>query len=457
VIPAVKRPMRLFAPPPQLKLSAWIEANIRLPQGTNAVPGPMRLWPWQHAIADAISDDSVARVTLLKAARVGFTSLTVGAIGAYIANEPSSILCLLPTESDARDFVVSDIEPTFAASPALAHALSPDREEGQRDTLTSRRFAGGSLKVVAAKAPRNLRRHTCRILIVDEADACEAGAEGDPLSLAERRTLTFPNRKIIVGSTPIYADVSPIMRSFAESDQGIFEVPCPSCGAFFEIMWKDIVWPEGDPEAAMCQCPHCAEKIDERQKSVMVHAGRWRALRPDVQGHRGFRLNSLVSLLSNASWAKLAALFINSKDVPERLQTFVNTVFGEGWSSPSLVDQGTLAARAEPFDTDHVPPEALLVTIGADLQDDRLEASVVAWTADGVMLVPAHETIWGNYQDQTFWREVDEFLRSEWRHPHGGRLRVDAAIIDASDGDHFPFVIDFCFPRRGRRVSPARA
>jgi phage terminase large subunit GpA-like protein len=80
------------------------------------------------------------------------------AVGGHVVNEPASILVLRPTGSDARDFVVSDVEPTFAASPALKRALSADREEGaDRDTLTSRRFAGGSLKIVAAKAPRNLR------------------------------------------------------------------------------------------------------------------------------------------------------------------------------------------------------------------------------------------------------------------------------------------------------------
>jgi hypothetical protein len=60
---------------------------------------------------------------------------------------------LLPTESDARDYVVSDIEPIFAASPTLRGTLT---EDGERNTLLSRRFTGGSLKIVAAKAPRTL-------------------------------------------------------------------------------------------------------------------------------------------------------------------------------------------------------------------------------------------------------------------------------------------------------------
>ena len=121
--------------------------------------------------------------------RIGFTTLLTGAIASFVANEPSPILALLPTEADARDYMVSDIEPIFAASPVLRGMLSADSEEGERNTLLSKRFPGGSLKIVAARAPRNLRRHTARILIVDEADACETGIEGNPIRLAERRTL----------------------------------------------------------------------------------------------------------------------------------------------------------------------------------------------------------------------------------------------------------------------------
>jgi phage terminase large subunit GpA-like protein len=48
--------LRSLVPPPRLKLSDWIESNVRLPEGTTALPGPVRLWPYQRQIADAISD-----------------------------------------------------------------------------------------------------------------------------------------------------------------------------------------------------------------------------------------------------------------------------------------------------------------------------------------------------------------------------------------------------------------
>ncbi|WP_454619350.1 phage terminase large subunit family protein [Bradyrhizobium cenepequi] len=454
-IAAIRRSaLRSLIPPPRLQLSEWIEANIRLPESVSALPGAVRLWPYQRDIADAISDPEVERVTLVKAARLGFTTLLSGAIGAFVVNEPSPILCLLPTESDCRDYIVSDIEPIFAASPALRDTLSADAEEGERNTLTSKRFPGGSLKIVAARAPRNLRRHTCRVLLIDEADAMEAGPEGNPIRLAERRTLSFASRKIICGSTPLLQDTSNVLRSYALSDQRVFEVPCPACGGFTEIQWRHIEWSEGSGvEGAAFRCPHCQALIDERHKAAMVAAGAWRATRPEIKGHAGFKLSALASLLPQAGWSKLAAEFIAAKDDPAELQVFVNTVLAEGWNAPGAeIDDTSLASRAEAFSLNAIPPEVLCVTVGVDCQDDRLEATVCGWTREGGCLVLGHHALWGNFTDETLWLELDELLKTKWKHPHGGLLKVDAAIIDCGDGDHFDVVMNFAAPRIGRRI-----
>jgi hypothetical protein len=45
-------------------LSRWIEANIRLPQGLTAEPGPIKLAPYMRAIADVIGDPRIERVSI---------------------------------------------------------------------------------------------------------------------------------------------------------------------------------------------------------------------------------------------------------------------------------------------------------------------------------------------------------------------------------------------------------
>lgn len=447
------RALRALIPPPRLRLSEWIEGHIQLPEGVSAQPGPVRLWPFQVEIADAIGDPHIERVTLVKPVRVGFTTLLTSAVASFVANEPAPILCLLPAEADCRDYVVSDVEPIFAASKAVADALADDREEGERNTLMSRRFPGGSLKIVAAKAPRNLRRHNARVLFIDEADGMEATAEGSPILLAERRTLSFPDRKIVMGSTPVHEDTSHVLRAYAQSDARVFEVPCPSCGAFAEIVWASIVWDEGQPETARYVCPHCAAEVEERRKAAMVAAGRWRATRPEVTGHAGFKLNALVSLHANASWAKLAAEFVTAKDDPTTLQTFVNTILGEGWRGEGdELAEDDLAARGESFGLGAVPAEVLALTVGCDVQHDRLELTFTGWAEDGTALVLGHRVIWGAWDAAETWEELDELLRARFPHALGGRIGIDAAAIDAGDGTTMHAVTGFCTPRTRRKV-----
>lgn len=449
---ALRRAFANFRPPPKLDLATWMETHMRLPAGASAMPGRVRLHPWQRGIADAMSDPEIERVTVQKSARVGYSTLLIGLIGSHVDNEPAPVLCVLPTESDARSFVVDQVEPVFEATPQLRGKLGAEADESGRNTLLHRRYPGGSVKVVAAKSPRNLRAHTARVLIVDEASAMEAGSEGDPISLAIRRTMTFANRKIVIGSTPVFEEGDPVIRGYAESDQRVFEVVPPCCETPTEIMWKHLEWPEGEPDLAAFRCPHCDALTHEKHKAEMVARGAWRITRPEVKSHAGFRLNSLCSTLPNASWGKLAAEFIAAKKSPDTLQTFVNTVLGEGWrESSETLDESDLMARAEEFGLQAIPEAVRVITAGVDVQRDRIEITFLGFS-DAETFVLGHSVVWGDPKESTTWAEVDDALKTQWRHPLGRTLGVDAAAVDAGDGETMDYVQAFCSPRFSRRV-----
>lgn len=437
-------------------LSRWIEDTVRLPAGLTAEPGPIKLAPYMREVADAIGDPAVERVTCLKSARIGWTTLMGGAVAHFMVRDPCRVLTLWPTESDARGWIVSDLEPIFEDSPALRDKLPmPHPGRSDRTTLLHRIGENGAaLTVVGAGAPRNLRRHSARVLIVDEADACLELSEGDPISLAIQRTLSFPDRKILVGSTPLDEATSHVCRLYAQSDQRVFEVPCPDCGAFSEVRWADIEWPEDRPDCAGWRCPHCRTLVAEKHKARMVQRGRWRALRPEITGHRGYRINALVSNLPHATWAKLAAEFLRAKDDPTTLRVFVNTILGEPWREDEGggLDESALAARVEDFD--HVPADVLALTLGVDVQADRLEATLCGWSRDNVCYVLTHVVLWGttDSEDSEVWHELDGLLRQRWPHPNGGQLKIDAAAIDAGDGGRFDVVSAFAAPRLRHRV-----
>jgi phage terminase large subunit GpA-like protein len=69
-------------------LSRWIERTIVLPYVV-AAPGPIRLALPMRAIADAIGDPKVERVSVLKSARVGFSTVITAAIGYHVDADPS--------------------------------------------------------------------------------------------------------------------------------------------------------------------------------------------------------------------------------------------------------------------------------------------------------------------------------------------------------------------------------
>lgn len=449
---ALSRAFARFRPPPKMALGEWMESHMRLPAVASALPGRIRLHPHQAGIAAAISDPTIERVSVVKSARVGYSTLLVGAIGAYVANEPAPVLCVLPTESDARSFVVDQVEPVFAATPVLRGKLSADADETGRNTLLSRRFPGGSLSIVASRAPRNLRARTARILIIDEADAMETTAEGSPIKLAEMRTQTFANRKIIMGSTPTLEETSHVIRAYEESDQRIYEVRPPCCDTPTEIMWSMIEWPEGKPERAAFRCPHCETLVQEKHKAEMVARGGWRATRPEVKGHAGFRLNALISTLPNASWGKLASEFVVAKRKPDELQAFVNTVLGQGWrETTESLDESDLQSRAEEFGLQSIPADVRVITAGCDVQRDRVEITFVGFS-ESETFVLGHSVVWGDPKESTTWAEVDDALRTSWPHPLGGKIGVDAVAVDAGDGETMDSVLAFCHPRYARRV-----
>lgn len=441
-------------PPADMATADWIEANIFLPQTASALPGRMHLWSYQRGICDALDDPEIERISVLKSARIGYTALLSGIIASYVANAPAPILAVQPTADDARDYAV-DVEQIFEASPSLRGLLTDESDESGRSTMLARRFAGGSLKFLAAKSPRNLRRHTAKVLIADEIDGWEVSQEGDPLELATMRTLTFRDRKILAGSTPVF-DFGPATRLYQQSDQRIFEVPCPSCGEFSAIKWADLRWKDGAPDSVHWVCPLHGCVVEEKHKTTMVAAGRWRATAPEVKGHAGFKINALISPHYNARWPKLVAEFLQAKQTPETLQTFTNLVLGEPWQAEGEdLDQHELYSRREPFTLQTLPPEVLWITAGVDCQDDRLECTIMAHTETD-WLVLDHRILWGPIDGEAVWEDLDSILRESWQHPNGAMIRIDACAIDSGDGGHNAAVMAFCRPRFGRRVIPIK-
>jgi phage terminase large subunit GpA-like protein len=185
----------------------------------------------------------------------------------------------------------------------------------------------------------------------------------------------------------------------------------------------------------------------------MVEAGRWRATRPDVKGHAGFRCSALISTLANAAWGELVREFLASKGDPDLMRVFVNTILGEAFTDRAGegLDEHALAGRAEPIGLQSIPADVRVLTAGVDTQEDRLEIVTLGHSATA-MFALAYETIWGPPTADQTWRDLDDMLKRRFAHPLGGALGYDAAAVDSGSGSHSDIVYGFTRPRFGRRV-----
>lgn len=454
---------KALLPPEDIKYSEWARRYFHL-SGTSAAKGRFKPWKFQRGILDEIGNMAMPRVSIMKSIRTGYSvSLTAG-IGATQANDPCPMILYLPREEDCRRFAVEEIEPAFDASPALRGLMETGRFNS-RSTLTHRTMiGGGSLKILGANSPVNFRAHSARIVKFDELDAMKITPEGTPYELGASRIMGSPDGRIIAGSTPTGGQFSMINQLFDESDQRIFEVVCYECNDAFEMMWENVDWIRGKARTTtVVNCPCCGSSLEERFKPQMVEDGDWRSTKPEVEGHAGFRMNSLISLFTSMSWWRLAETYEEAERAgPQKMQVFFETRLGKVWSnSVDRVNEKTLMARAEDFGIQwdnelsrwrqDIPEAVAYITCGVDVQQNRLEATLVGHSPDNTYVL-GHHVIYGDARLSATWDELLSFLQTEWKHPLGANIGVSSACVDSGDGNMTEQVYEFCERVQGSKI-----
>ena len=455
-----------LAPPPRLTLSQWAARYAMLSRETSAQTGRFRAFPYQTGMMDAVTDPAVTKITVMKSARVGYTKTLDHVVGYYVHQDPSPILLVQPRVEDAEDYSKTEVTPMIRDTPELAALAGDMKAKDSGQTILKKTFRNGaSISMVGANSPGGFRRITARIVAFDEVDGYPtggAGSEGDQISLGIKRSETFWNRKIIIGSTPTVKGLSRIEKSFLESDQRRYFVACPHCGEMQVLEWggKDsphgIKWDKdangyGIPETAYYVCRVNGCVIQESNKFAMVKGGEWRATAP-FKGHAGFHIWAGYSLFPNASWSNLVAEWLRVKDDPLQRQTFYNLVLGEPYEDRGerALAEARLAARCEVYAAE-VPDGIGVLTAGLDMQDDRIEVEVVGWGRNEESWSIAYEVFDGDPETPELWAKVDAYLQRIFVRGDGRGFEILAACID-SGGHHTQKVYEFAKARLGRRV-----
>lgn len=405
---------------------------------------------------DAVSDPAVKTTVVMSAAQVGKTEVLNNLVGFHIDLDPAPILVLQPTLDMGQAWSKDRLAPMLRDTPVLRGKVKDARSRDSANTVLHKVFPGGHITIAGANSAASLASRPIRIVAADEIDRypASAGTEGDPVSLAAKRSMTFWNRKLVLTSTPTEKGASRIEQAWEKSDQRRYFVRCPKCRHSQTMRWQQVRWekdPEGEalPETAAYFCEACDKPWTEGDRLSGVMAGEWKASKP-FNGTAGFHLNALVS-----PWVQLPELvaeFLAAKAYPDRLRVFINTVLGETWEDRGeTTDAGGLVKRREPFSLEKIPAGVIVVTVATDVQDNRLECEFLGWGLNEENWSLDYVVIPGDPSTMGPWRLLDDLLSRKLVREDGAPLSVAAGAVDT--GGHFTqAAYAFCKERMARRI-----
>lgn len=451
-----------FAAPESLTPSEWADRERVLPSKGAAEPGRWRTdrTPYLREPLDAMGARHPATDIVFQAAsQVGKSELVNNAIGYIIDQAPAPVLMVQPTEGMAERYSKQRLAPMIDATPALRSKVAPARSRDQSNTALLKEFTGGILVLAGANSPSGLASMPAKFVLQDEIDRYPetVGDEGDPTIIADQRSVTFVRGKRLKTSTPtrvgkadadgVVRGGSRIHREYESSSRAQYWVPCPHCGEKqvldFKrgLRWDKTVDEAGRtqhlPETAAYWCEHCGARIEERHKTRMLLAGEWRHRNPERR-KLGYQISALYAPLGlGYTWPDIAARWIEAKRDPAKLQPFFNLILGEAFEDHAERLRGSaIEGRAEAWPVRTVPEGILVLTLGVDVQADRLELHLVGWGEYERSAVLDYVVIDGDParpegMHGSPWTELTRYRQARVRNGFGFDLPVSMTAIDS--------------------------
>lgn len=449
-------------PDEALTVDEWAARYMVIPKDTGAAePGPYRLdrTPYAREVMRCLSAEHPCRRVVVRAAsQMLKTQVALNWLASIIDQTPANVLVLLPTERLTKR-VSSRIAKTIDAVDRLREKVAPARSRDARNTIDTKEFPGGSMYIVTAGSAANLAEIPARFVYADEVDRwpTDVDGEGDPASLAEKRTSTFAaTSKVYYSSSPTTEGASAIDALMAQSTCRRHLVPCPHCDERQELEPEYLRCDEALSRAWMV-CRHCGAEIEERAKATMLPAGEWVATAAGDGRTEGFTLNALYAPLGWVSWLDLARERAHAKAKEavgdsEAMQVLANTRWARSYKvTGEKLDHERIKERAEVYALLKVPAGGLVLTMAVDVQADRLEYAIVAWGRGEESWLVDYDKIYGDPGQEEVWTRLDEVRARTIEHVGGQRLRIEACAID-SGGHHTHQVYAYCRIREHQRV-----
>lgn len=435
-----------LAPEPAFEIVEWCQRHRRIEAETPA-PGPWspEIAPYVVEPLRALFEPGVKVVVVVAAAQSGKTENVVYNWDFYaLANRLDPVMFLLPDEGVIKKQQARLLPSVQACAPLW------DRVAGRKRALKAESWDFGSNRLTWANAQSPTQTVSSPIcyLICDEVDLMAPSA----LARAEKRTQAFSHKaKIGKTSTPTTED-GPVWRAFQNSSAAEWHVPCLGCGEPFAPRWEHVHWetreevarklglPEVPPPERFATlvsdgkadiwiaCPICGHKHRDRDKQRMNAGGLYVSAHPELETVRGYRFSALTSRLTTLR--NCVAQWYNAQGDSEALKEFHNQVLAEPWKQETLrAEEAQVLARSEGRSAPAlVPAGTKLLTLGSDVQGDRIPWELWAW-GDGWGHMVDHGTLWG--EPSTALPGLEPLIRNPWAGADGGAFRVGFGFVDS--------------------------
>lgn len=436
---------RGLAQPPRRSVADWADTERILGPEEGPRPGPWRtaVTPYLREPMECMSLHHPARrVAICAGAQSAKTQALLNFAGQIASETPATVLWVLPSIDEAKNFNRDKLQPMLENTPALRRAVF---DEVSRDetgsTIMRKRFPGGVIELTGANSSKGLQSRTRRVVIMDEVAEfpAETGSRGDPVGQAEARTIAHTGEeKIVMVSTPGLEEGDPgpngrcrITQEWEAGSRGRFMVRCAHCDHLQEPQIEQLRWTAGQPGTAIYACEGCGVLIGQAEFRAMVAAGEYEHERPELVSSRpSFRWNCLHSPFLD--FATIAAKAEEAAADPGKGKTFAQQWLARAYRPAVDVPKAeTLRDRRETRPGGRIPPGVLFLTAATDVQANRLEWAVYGFDRSMSQHHIDGGIIAGDTNLPAVWEEHDALLARTWPDAWGRGLHPVCWGVDS--------------------------
>ena len=237
------RERRAWIVPARIKPSAWVTEHFRIRRGNRKGPYRHENAPYLAGLMDIATRPGCVQFNFRKPGQVGGSTL-LRVLMAYWAHvDPAPMGLTLPNRDKGRQIAKSDVRPMFRHVPVLRELVG----NPSRDLLIEsiKLLNGFECDLMWSGSAAAMASNPYKRVINDEVDKYEpwTGEDADAITATEGRLTTYGDERLQANTSTPTTTAGTIHKLYERSTVRLeYHVPCPHCGHFQPMIWKQLKW-----------------------------------------------------------------------------------------------------------------------------------------------------------------------------------------------------------------------